>query len=319
MLQKHFYFFVLLSYSSIIFTHNIDKLIVLRQPSTRFTTNLPIKLKKGFLNKVTQKWQKQLSTTWNKLYKNIEQETCLQPEQLEAYLQDQTLLDTYTKFIKKEIKSYGNRIILEEDIHPNILSFIKGTVKKHCAKKNITFLLVKDLPTTTFSFGSDQHGYYLLCNTDVYTLENIQQHYQSVAQGSAIFCIEPLTNGVINVIDKSNYMTAKLVESATHLQHQSHFIAFLFSYFRLPNEKISNASIAILLKLIDFRGMLETILQSSNPLELALFYAQSNTTNKVSCELWQNIIYDISNCYHPKSLVIFQNQLNTIIAQSKQL
>jgi len=65
-------------------------------------------------------------------------------------------------------------------------------------------------------------------------------------------------------------------------------------------------------KFTELRGMLESILQSKNPLETALFAAQSGKKQKNERALWNKLLKELATCYHPKSLAKFKDQLTDI-------
>lgn len=299
---KHLVIFISTFFFSTIQTLNYDKLILFQPPALTFYNNQPIIIKKNSIHTLSQKWQHRLTKTWKKLLNNIE----VQPEQLELYLQDQDVHNLYEKELEKQIFN-GN--FITEETNPEVETFIKKILSKYCSKKNIKILFSSHLSTPALSLGSNQTTLYLLCHPEVYSLESVEYFYNNLNSDTGIFFVEPIGKENFNIIEKSNFLLIKLIEAAMHLQHESHLMIFLLSCFKLPNNPVPPHLVATAIKLIDLRGQLETILQSKNPLETALFMAQSSNKTKFEHKLWQGIITEIADCYHPYSIQIFKQQL----------
>lgn len=311
LLKRSYIFAALLHTISIVPISSNMSFWLPKESSLRFHDNEAIKLKPNIYKQFLAKWETMLNNTWKKLLTLISKETEITLESLEAYLQDESLGKLYILHKEKEILE-SSEYIHEEDIDPLVLNFIKRTLAKYCTKKNIKVVLSPNLNTITATFGTDQNTHYIICHASVYTKEHVQHYYDALANNNGVFYIEPYKNNKIRFIELSNLLLIGIIESASHIQHQNNLLTFLLSSFKFANKSLSPSTIQLCWHVTEIRSMLESIIQSKNPLESALFVGQVRKRTPKERKLWKNLIQDLSECYSASSLKTFKNAAKEI-------
>lgn len=289
-----------------------QQLTLVQPPALRFYDNSPILLKKDSFSSLISAWQTRLDNTWKNFCDQLEKEVALTPDIIEQYLQDDNLVKIYSSIKEQELQHANKTIIHEEDIHPDVLLFIKRIVQKYCSKKNVKIVLSPQLSTITLTVGTDKTTHYLFCNSIIYSAENVKQYYESLSQESNPFYIDSNTNdSSFRAIEFPSFLVLGLIEAASHIEHQSNLFTFLLSNFKFPDKKISTALITKFFKLTELRGVLSAVLQSKNPLETILFASKASKSKKEKA-LWGKLVQEVTACYHPASLAKFNTQLELI-------
>lgn len=307
-----FYMMTLSLFVSFLSYTDQHQLTLAQPPSLRFYDNSPIFLKKDSFSSLISAWQTRLDNTWNRFCDQLEKEVALTPDIIEQYLQDENLIKIYSSIKEQELRHTHKTTIHEEDIHPDVLLFIKRIVQKYCSKKNIKIVLSPELSTITLTVGADKTTHYLFCNSTIYSVENVQQYYESLSQDSNPFYIDSNTNdNSVRAIEFPSFLVLGLIEAASHIEHQSNLFTFLLSNFKFPDKKISTDLITKFFKLTELRGVLSAVLQSKNPLETILFASKANSSKKEMI-FWNKLVQEMMTCYHPVSLAKFNTQLELI-------
>lgn len=312
MLQNTIFSFALFILCIPTITDSTDTSFWLPQnPSLRFHNNDPIKLKPGSYERLVNRWEKRLHKSWNNFYQNLQNDADITAEQLDTLAENETIASIYGSLKEKELLKL-DEYIDEENMDQEVLTFIKRVLQKYCSKKNIKIFLTSHINTVTITFGSDKTGHYLVCHANIYSPENVKHFYENLAINNGAFYIEPLKNGKVRFIELSNFLLAGLIEASSHIQHQSNLLTFIVSNFKFTDLKPSDLTIQSCWHITEIRGIIESILQSKNPLETALFIGKSRKRNIKEQELWKKIINEIANCYTPESLELFKLSVQEI-------
>lgn len=281
------------------------------QPSLRFHNNEPIKLKPGSYQNLINAWQHRLDNSWKNFYDNLAIQVGLGQEQIEAYVQDPSLAAIYSSLKEADLLKL-HEATDEEHSDPEVINFIKRTICKYCTKKNIKIILSPHINTITATFGSDQTCHYVICHAGIYTAESIKHFYECMANGNGAFYIESYTPGKIRFIELSNFLTIGLIEAASHIQHQTNLHTFLISNFKFCEKRPEQSTIQQYWHITEIRGILESIFQSKNPLETALFISKTKKRTEKEQKLWKQLIQDIADCYSPESLKFVKASIQEI-------
>ena len=282
-----------------------------QKPSLRFHNNEPIKLKQGSYEALVTRWQKRLTKSWDTFYTNLNNDTGITPELLDVYINDANIANIYSSAKEKE----ASRLQLNQDeanIDPIVLDYIKRIVHRYCTKKNIKIIITPHINTITATFGSDQNTHYLLCHAGIYTPEHIKHIYESLGSPNGAFYIEKSPTKSLRFIELSNFLLIGLIEAASHIQHQSNLLTFFISNISIEDIRPSDKTIQSCWHITEIRGILESILQSKNPLEAALFIGKTRNRNAKEKALWQQFIKDLADCYEPESLELFRASIREI-------
>ncbi|MBM17544.1 MAG: hypothetical protein CL947_00565 [Epsilonproteobacteria bacterium] len=299
--------FFLCFFNTVISKQN-QNLLLSQEPRLRFHNNEQIILKKNSYQELIKKWNKLFNNTWQKLRNYIEQDLQLPFEQVETLLANPNLAQLYFELKENDLQKSQDYIISEEDIDPEVLHFIKHFIQKFTTKKNIKILLSNRLSTITATSGTDTHTHFIICNSNLYSKENIKHFYEALSENNGIFYIEPCTNKSVRFIELSNLLLVGLLEAASHIEHQSNLFTFLLTNFNFVNKKLSQKAIHLCWHFTEIRSMIEAVLQSKNPLETALFIGKIRYKSKSNKErmLWKNLVNDIASCYTKESLQRFK-------------
>lgn len=282
-----------------------------QKPTMRFHNNEPIKLKKGSYEALVARWEKRLNKSWQRFYENLNSEVGLSPEQLEAYVNDETLANIYSSLKEKELLKIPE-CLDESSIDPDVLTFIKRVLQKHCTKKNIKIIITPHINTITATFGSDKSTHYLICHANIYSPEHIKHFYDSLASNNGAFYIEPSNNNSVRFIELANFLLVGLIEAASHIEHQSNLLTFLISNFKFSEQRPTESTIQSCWHITEIRGIIESILQSKNPLEAALFIGKTRKRNAKEQALWRKLISELADCYEQESLDVFKASIQEI-------
>lgn len=280
------------------------------KPALRFYNNTAIKLKPGSYEALIARWEKRLSNSWEHFYQSLSSEIGLSSLELNTYFQDETLATVYNSLKEKELLKTSD-CLDETNIDPTVLSFIKRTLQKYCTKKNIKVIITQNINTVTATFGSDSKTHYLLCHASIYSPENIKHFYDNFANNNGAFYIESSNNNV-RFIELSNFLLVGLIEAASHIQHQSNLTTFLISSFKFSGQPLTKKTIESCWHITETRGVIESIFQSKNPLETAIFIGKSRKKNELERSLWKKLIKEIANCYEQDSLDFFKESIKEI-------
>lgn len=305
MFQKKITFVIFFSLSATTIFTDAQHFWRPQQPSLRFFNNAPIKLKPGSYEAFIARWENRLNKSWDNFYKKLNVDTGLSPAEFEAFLQDEALADIYGTLKEKELlKTYQKTE--EKNIDPDVLNFIQRTVQKHCSKKNIKIIISPNINTITATFGSDNHTHYLICHASIYSTENIKHFYDSLTDNNGAFYIESSSENNIRAIELSNFLLIGLIEAASHIEHQSNLQTFIISSFKFSGKSPSEEAVLSCKHITETRGIIESIIQSKNPLESALFIGKSKNRNAKERALWKSLVKEIADCYEPESLESFK-------------
>lgn len=282
-----------------------------QKPTLRFHNNEPIKLKPGAYEALVARWEKRLTKSWEKFYQNLNSEVGLSPAQLDTYVHDETLASIYSSLKEKELLKIPG-CLDENSIDPDVLTFIKRVVQKYCTKKNIKIIITPNINTITATFGSDKNTHYLICHASIYSPEHIKHFYDSLANNNGAFYIEPSSNNSVRFIELSNFLLVGLIEAASHIQHESNLLTFLVSNFKFSEQRPTDFTIQSCWHITEIRGIIESILQSKNPLETAIFIGKTRKRNTKEQSLWKKLVSELAACYEQESLELFKASIQEI-------
>lgn len=314
MFKKHIKLITLFSlpFCSNVLTPSDTSFWLPQKPSLRFHNNEPIFLKPGAYEQLVERWNNRLQRSWDNFYARLQNDIGTPKEIFYRYLYDKTITQHYNSLKEKDLSTLKDtEYTSEEDIDPEVLTFIKKIIKKHCSKKNIKILLTPHINTLTATFGSDKGTHYLICNSAVYAKEHIKQYYDSLTTNNGTFYIEHLATSVRS-IELSNFLIIGLIEAASHIQHQSNLFTFLVANFKFSDKKPSEATIQFGWYIAEVRGILEAVLQSKNPLETAIFIGKTRKRNEKERKLWKKLIHELADCYNEESLEYFKASIREI-------
>lgn len=262
-------------------------------------------LKHGSYEAFVTRWEKRLNNSWQKFYENLNSEVGLSPDQLNAYLNDETLANIYSSLKEKELLKMPD-CLDESNIDPDVLTFIKRVLQKHTSKKNIKIIITPHINTITATFGSDKNTHYLICHAHIYSPEHIKHFYDSLANNNGAFYIEPSSNNSVRFIELANFLLVGLIEASSHIEHQSNLLTFLISNFKFAEQRPTESTIQSCWHITEIRGIIESILQSKNPLESAIFIGKTRKRNAKEQALWKKFIKELADCYEQNSLNAFK-------------
>lgn len=286
-----------------------------QKPSLRFHNNEPIFFKPGAYEQLVERWNNRLRRSWDSFYDRLQNDIGISKESFDTSVHDNAFVQIYNS-LKENDLSRLREYVLEEDIDPEVLIFIKRFVQKHCFKKNIKIVLTPCINTITATFGSDQGTHYLVCNSTIYSKEHIKQYYDSLTTNNGTFYIEPLLTRV-RFIELANFLVIGLIEAASHIQHQSNLFTFVIANCKFSDKKPSDETIQLGWYITEVRGILESVLQSKNPLESALFIGKTRQRTEKEKKLWKKLIYELADCYSEESLQFFKTSIREINTRYK--
>lgn len=253
--------------------------------------------------KVIQRWQKKLVEGSKKLFNQLSQELELTPEEIYSYTTNQQIIGRYHILKRSElILPNPDAIIAQEDMDPEILLFLQCMFFKYTSKRNVKFFLTDQISTLTATYGSDQNEHFVFCHSFMYNKEHIQQYYESLQNQHGYYYFEPCNNNEHRWIEIPSLLQIGLIEAASHVQHQTNLLGFILMNYSFEGRKASSSSVELYLKLETFQTLLEAILQSRHPLEVATFLLKMNHKSAEYYKLWRAVVRDIAQAYDEPSL-----------------
>ncbi len=321
--QKIFFIFLcFFTHPLVAASHDLPGSLQIKLPSFRFYDGSKIKFVSNHAYQTAvQKWQTILQRSFKNLFVQIEAETNTSFEQLFSQLSNPKLLSRYhilreTDFSCNQDSQDNDTLLYQEqdNIDPEILNFIKNVVYRHTTKRNITFVLTSHISTLTTTYGSDLHQHYVFCNACIYTKEAIRNYYDSLQKEHGVFVVERLKSNSIRAIEISNLLIFGLIEAAGKIESQSDLMSFLIFHCRLDGKKVSKSTAALCFKLYEIQNRIQAILQTNNPLEVAIFIYKSPSVKGKEKKIWKNFMQSIAQSYHQNSI----KKLKDFLAQMKQ-
>ncbi|MBI2353304.1 hypothetical protein HYV11_03635 [Candidatus Dependentiae bacterium] len=313
--QKILFLFILNVFSlygeekDIYTNHYFDQRLFLlqKQSALCFYNDVEIKLKKDVYEKLIQRWQLRLENSWLSFYENLEKEINLSWRQLFDLLNDKKIAVHYYLLKEKVLDSLNaSDCVDEKEADPYVINFIKKHLQKYCSKKNIKVALSPSIRTVVATYGSDATSHFVICNSLIYTRENIQRCFPPcVDKPKKCFRVERVLSDEYRCIEWSNLLAIGLIEAASYINHQNSLLSFLVSNIQCGEKKLSLETQKRCLSLIELQSLLEAILQSKNPLESALFISQTKKRSIKEEKLWNKLVQELAACYAEESLSIF--------------
>ena len=299
-----------------------NEILHIKQPIYHFFDGSKIHFKQTTsLDTIIKSWQQKIHRGFQKLLHLIEIELGVSQQQLEDQFTNEELITKYYAINESEYLSSSkidisnpNIIFKEEnEIDPGVLNFIKTMINKYTTKRNIKIILTNQIPTFTATYGTDLLGHTLLCNSTVYSAQNIKNYYNTVQTGTGFFYLEKTKSNSIRMIETSSLLLFGLTEAASSIQHQINYSCFLITQCSFQEKHISLKTAMLCLKLYEMLSYIESTMQSNNPLEIAFFIYQSPRLSKPAKHKWKKIVQSLVSTYDTNSV----EKLKYIIAQMK--
>ncbi len=273
-----------------------------------FADNSKIELKNSsshFL--LTMKWQQKIMQGFIQLFSNIQDETDVSIEKLYELYSNKDITKSYGEYqYKKLLKIYSDsETIFEEDINYYFLSFLEENFKKYISIDNVEFLLNPNIPYIAEAiYDSKLEKYIIILNSVVYKFENINK-IENTNKHSSLYFHKQNNDGSTTSINYADLVHSGFIIAASSIHHQLNLLGFILLNYKIYASSIEDKTLLLLGRLISFQLDLEIILQSNNPLEVAMFYQKLDPfpDNK---KHWKKLLEDLENIYDEKSLKKFQ-------------
>lgn len=283
------------------------------KPEFYFFDQSPIYLKdRSSYFLFVMKWQQKINlgflNFFNKLYDDIH----ISVEDIIYLFYNKEIIESYQQYLHQKYKLLLNdpETVTQENIKPYLRSFLEKGIKKYIEHENVSFLLSpKICGATDICFDINSNKFIICFNSNIYNLEKLRNINNHALKKSGYYFYIKTNSYDQACIAYSEFLNSGFIMAASFIHHQLHLILFTLINCTFLRKKADNKTIFYLKKLIDFQIDLETILQSNNPLESALFYSHLDKV-KENNKIWNLLIKDITNIYDKGSLIKFEQIQN---------
>lgn len=291
--------------------HNFNQLIIpgvsLKNPYWQFAYQDINQSHENAFEELIEKWENIVDTQWEKLSDKVYEDIGMSANQAYYYL-------FFDKFIDMYIRLYARwhpEIIDEQtsqDIDPLILNFIHLKLQYLECHKPVQINSLDDMPLMSASFGVDTHRHYLILNETIYNKKNLEYLFEISAEKTIDYKIIPATVAhESKLIEYANLLHLGITQSLSYINHQSDFFEKILMVVLYNEKTISDATQKYGCDYFLFLSFLESVLQSKNPIEVALYLQpQLDNLHFDFCLLWQNFIKDLQNCYDADDLQAYE-------------
>lgn len=319
---KKIYFLLLCFYSNIFSNDLLEQFCKLHLPQQSinfyFADNSKIELNKDCSYILyTMYWQNIINKGFIQLFSQIQKELGLSIEQIYELYSSKSILKAFNiEQEKKLLKIYSDpETILEHEIDGCFLSFLQNNFDQYISINNVEFMLNPNIDSIVeVLYDSKEDKYIVILNSYIYNLTGFYKINFTDKQRPLYF-YKPHKNGLTLNINYKDLINSGFVIAASTIHHQLNLLSFILSNYKFYGNKASTETIILLARLISFQIDLEIILQTSNPLETALFYKNFDifTANQ---KHWLKLIKNIESLYDEKSLKKFK-KLSELFNQKK--
>ncbi len=300
---------------------NIDsftKLNISRPVKFKLHDNSSLRFKyANSYEQIVDSCQKKLNKGFEKFFDAVYQEFGFSAQDIVEQLENVKFLNYYHKIQSAKINFCSDDIVFlsEEEMDIVVLKFIQNIIFSHTKKRNIRVVLTNFIDDMATTFGSDVYGHYVFCNMNVYSKSNVDMYYKSLLSDTKISVVV-YSHDVMRCIEKPSLMKNALIDIASKIEHQTHMFLFWILCARSSGKPLSKESIDLGICLNYFLNYFYMIMQSTNPLQSALFYCGCFDPNSKEAKISKSFFKQIYNNCSDESVKKFKFWLQKIKTES---
>jgi hypothetical protein len=308
---KKLFFLIFFLFHPIEANHNFNQLIIsgvnMQDPYWQFAYQDIHQSHESAFEELIEKWENILDTQWEKLSDKVYEDIGIHANQAYYYLFFDKFIDAYIRLYARWHPEFVDEQT-PQDIDPLVLNFIHLKLQYLQCHKPVQINSSDDMHIISASFGVDTHRHYLILNEKVYNKENLEHLFDISAQKRIDYQIIPATVAhESKLIEYANLLHLGITQSLSYIHHQSDFFEKILMVILYDEKTTSDATQKYSCDYFLFLSMLESALQSKNPVEVALYLEpQLDNLHFDFAILWQIFIEDLQNCYDADDLQAYE-------------